>query len=260
MTFICTAEISVKTNRLGGEIFPVRCKRWSCEHCARINRMKVVQHAVDGKPTAMLTLTVSSNHYATPEEAAADLKRGLVALRKRITRKYPAEKMPFIAVFERHKSGYPHLHLLIRSRFLGVAWLRECWEEITGSWNVNITKIDPGRHFAYVTKYIGKDVAAFEGCKRWWRSHDYDLADHELTLEEARALQGWSRLTANIDRLTFTMKLMGFKVTKDRKDHFLWHNGETGPPHLKSLVAISERFGERRTDQVELTASGEAFS
>lgn len=182
----------------------------------------VIQLAKKGRPTAMLTLTVSSKNYPAPEDAARDLKRGLVALRKRIARRWPGEKMPFLAVFEKHKSGWPHLHLLIRARFIPVNWLREVWTEITGSWNVNIRKIETvGQAAYYCAKYIGKDLASFASCKRWWRSHDYQIVDPDddwHTRKKAR----WSRWEAELGLVVSALRSLGAAVTYKGKEEIEW--------------------------------------
>lgn len=240
--FLCTPEISVK--RVGRENFanPVRCKRWTCPHCAQVNRRKVIAFAKNGKPTAMLTLTVSSKNYPEPAEAAKDLKRGLVALRKRIARKHPGRKMSFIAVFEKHKSGWPHLHLLIRAPFLPVRWLRAAWEEITGSFMVDIRAISTlGQAALYVAKYIGKDLAAFENCKRWWRSHDWN-DPRELTEAEKYALKGWTRYTAHALHLRSALAALGCAPVMDRDGRISWTDPPGGPVDVLSAARVGDAW------------------
>ena len=105
---LCTPDVSVKAEHHTGEVVPVRCKRWSCEVCAEINRRRIIAFGKKGRPTAFLTLTVSSDAYETPDEAARDLKRAWCALRRRMQRFTNGKKIPFLAVFEQHKSGFPH--------------------------------------------------------------------------------------------------------------------------------------------------------
>ena len=38
---------------------------------------------------------------------------------------------------------------------------------------------DLRRRAAYISKYMGKDPHRFSGCKRYWRSQDYDLRPPE---------------------------------------------------------------------------------
>jgi len=209
--------------------------------CAEINRRRVIRLAKRGKPTAMLTLTISSKDFPTPDSAAAELKRGLVALRKRINRRWPSEKMPFIAVFEKHKSGFPHLHLLIRARFMPIKWLREVWTDITGSWNVNIVSFRGRDQLAsYAAKYIGKDLAAFEHCKRWWRSHDYDRPSKEEE-KETRPRQEWRRWEADIRLLKSCITALGGDVSFPERDVIEW----TGPPDKN--LSITEVTGVMRS-------------
>lgn len=151
-----------------------RCKSWSCDHCKEINRRKVVRIARESKPRALLTLTVSSKHYAEPGEAARSLVRGLRLLRLRLGRDRELANFEFMAVFEAHKSGWPHLHLIIRGKYLPWHDLQRMWFEITGSTHIDIRKINSkGQAALYVAKYIGKDLHHFEHCKRWWRSHHF---------------------------------------------------------------------------------------
>lgn len=234
---LCTGDIAVKALGPQGEAGVIRCKRWSCPVCAEINRRKVIAFGKRGQPTAMLTLTVSSKAYDTPHEAAQDLKRALVALRKRIARAFPGETMPFLAVFERHESGFPHLHLLIRARFLPVKRLREMWEGITKhSWNVNIMALRTVGQVAYAAKYIGKDLAPFEHCKRWWRSHAYDMPQPDD--EQRKRDRGqWERYTADIGLLTSALRALGCTIERPEAERITWQS----PPGR--TVTVGDAFG-----------------
>lgn len=175
---ICSDLTFIQSNTFDGTLSPVRCKRWSCPHCAPINRKKVIGIARRAKPDALLTLTLAPKIDETPDQMAKRLKEGLRLLRLRLKRHSRFSNFQFMAVFERHKSGFPHLHLLIKGSFIPWRWLRRAWEEITGSHQIDIRKINSeGLAALYVAKYIGKDLAAFRHCKRWWRSHGYSAED-----------------------------------------------------------------------------------
>lgn len=215
--------MSVNASRFDGEARAVRCKRWSCPVCKEINRKKVVAIARAAKPRALLTLTVSSDHYDSPDDAAAALKRGLVLLRLRLKRHTKLTNFSFLAVFEKHESGYPHLHLLIRGKYIPWLWLRRAWEEITGSIHIHIRRIhSTGMAALYAAKYIGKDLWAFAGCKRWWRSHDYseEAVDDYQT---ARPGVRWTRHAIPFEAMPFNMKLVGYQVERDGPRRLRWH-------------------------------------
>lgn len=84
-------------------------------------------------------------------------------------------------VFEAHEDGFPHMHIAMRCDFIPFQWLQDAWKEITGAWMVRIDYIPAdGRIAKYVSKYLGKDLHQFTGCKRWWRSHDYEIEEKDV--------------------------------------------------------------------------------
>lgn len=174
------------------------------------------------RPRAMLTLTVSSNHYDTPDDAAAALKRGLRLLRLRLKRHPRLVNFSFLAIFEAHKSGYPHLHLLIRGKFIPWEMLTKWWEEITGSTHVDIRKIDTtGKAAFYVAKYLGKDLHAFAGCKRWWRSHGYsEGADEDYAKDRPNVR--WTRYGIDFDPIAYRLASAGYRVSRVGPDRIAW--------------------------------------
>ena len=129
---LCSEAVAVNQNSLEGTYSLLKCKRWACEICRPLNRWKVIQAAKRGHPNKMLTLSVSSKHYASEDAAARDLKRGLDALKKRIARRFNKRRIPMMVVFEAHKSGWPHMHILLRTSFISQKWLSHVWSEITG--------------------------------------------------------------------------------------------------------------------------------
>src|SRR5690606_24598716 len=132
--------------------------------------------------------------------------------------------MSFIVVFEKHKSGWPHMHALIRAPFMPVKWLRAAWEEITGSWNVNICSLrSHDQAAAYAAKYIGKDLHAFAHCKRWWRSHDYDHPCPDDAQRE-RDRRGWNRWYASLPAITSALRALGAQVERDGPERILWRS------------------------------------
>lgn len=185
MTVICKAGSVVNYGSQAGTVHSLRCKRWSCEACAERNRFQVMVKAREGKPNLFMTLTCKPDQYTCPEEAARDMKRGLVALRRRIERRWGVKNIPFIVVFERTKKGWPHMHLLLRAPYMHWKVLRAMWQDINGAHQVDVRFIKKASQVLfYVTKYIGKALHAFEGCKRWWRSHNYST-------EEKAEKGGW---------------------------------------------------------------------
>ena len=238
---LCTSELAVKAETASGEAFSIRCKRWSCPVCREVNRRKVIQIAKDAKPRALLTLTVSSTQYPGIPEAALALKRGLRLLRLRLKRHPKLTNFQFLAVFEKHKSGHPHLHLVIKGKFIPWAELKAAWEAITGSTGIYIQFIrSTGQAAAYCAKYIGKDLAQFEGCKRWWRSHGFIEAKAE-DYSKDHPRERWERTAFGLFALIDGMEAAGWIVERQRGERFRWSAPpDTGElPHWRQVAATA---------------------
>lgn len=106
-------------------------------------------------------------------------------LRQYLCRTLGWKSIPFLAVIEKHKSGWPHMHLLLRCTFIHHKLIRDWWVERFNSPQVIIKRLhDPREAAIYVTKYLAKAPTAFEGCKRYWSSRDYVLAKNKLQKRE----------------------------------------------------------------------------
>lgn len=178
---LCSEAILVNGHGAEGLIATLRCKRWGCEICAPFNRSRVIKKARQGEPNAFLTLTCNPHRYEAPAEAAVALKHAWVLLRRRIFTRYGVKNLPFLAVFERTKRGYPHLHILMRAPFIAQKWLSDQMRDLIDAPIVDIRVIqDRGRAAKYVTKYVGKSPERFEGCQRWWRSRNYNEGEDDV--------------------------------------------------------------------------------
>lgn len=249
---LCTPDLAVKGTAAEGEAHPIRCKRWSCPVCAEINRARVIQIAKAAKPRALLTLTVSSKDYPEPNDAAQALKKGLRLLRLRLARHPKLENFQFLAVFERHKSGHPHLHLLIKGSFIPWKWLRSVWEDVTGSYMVDIRKIaTTGQAAMYCAKYIGKDLSAFAHCKRWWRSHGYSEGVSD-DYEPDWRLGMPTRHLAEVHRVRAVLAYEGFDIERIGRDGIRWRAPPGSAWTLEALLCAA--MGQART-----TAKGRKF-
>lgn len=176
----CSEIALVKHNGHAGDVVALPCKRWSCPHCQPMLRKRVIKKASSGNPNLFMTLTCRHDRYESPAEAAQDMRRGLVLLRRRIERRWGIKNVPFFVVFERHKSGWPHMHILMRATFMHWKVLRAMWNSIVSAYQVDIRFIKrKSQVLFYVTKYIGKALEKFDGCKRYWSSQNYSEASDD---------------------------------------------------------------------------------
>lgn len=174
----CEEWVLVK--RQGGVLTaqPLKCKCWSCELCAPMRARQLIRSAFMGRPDMFLTLTVNPARFHDAHERARMLARAWRLLRLRAMRKYKYKSLPFLAVFEKTKAGEPHLHILLRCKWMSQRWLSEQMDALIGAPIVDVRRVDGVKKIAaYVAKYVGKDPTRFVGAKRYWSSQDYELPD-----------------------------------------------------------------------------------
>lgn len=188
----CGESTLVKYEKDQRTAVTLTCKAWTCPDCAPNRKRRLIAEACGGLPNKMLTLTSRRHGGTTAPEAARALAHAWRLLRLRAMRRYRLKDLPFIAVFEATKLGWPHLHILLRGPWLDQAWLSEQMSQLTDSPNVDIRKIDnPGRAASYVAKYIGKEPTKFETCKRYWKSKQYEQRDLSKVIRPAHERRGF---------------------------------------------------------------------
>lgn len=244
---LCSTEIVVNSNGLHGEAASLRCKRWSCPNCAGLNRLRVMHAARKGEPNLFLTLTCRPGRFRTPSEAARDMKRGLVLLRRRIARKWGVKNLPFIVVYEATENGWPHMHLLLRAPYMHWKVLRAMWSEITGAHQVDVRFIKhKSQVLFYVTKYIGKALHAFEGCKRWWRSHNYNVIEEAPFKKRNYGRPAYSELKT-LKEYTAELRKRGVFIIEDKPHRVRWRlSWDTPTFEQQAFVEAKRRAAARK--------------
>lgn len=195
---LCTERSLVKHGPNTLSVRPLRCKRWSCEHC-RHRRAKDLWHkAFDGKPDMFLTLTMRPDAGLSPEQAAEEFIVGWRMLRQYLCRTLGRKSLTFLAVFEAHESGWPHLHILLRSKFIHHKLIRDWWQARTGSFQIDIRRVKNARQRAsYVSKYVAKRPSQFGSCKRYWCSQDWSPPKKERPYTEGDEFIWWEAITVS---------------------------------------------------------------
>ncbi len=193
---LCTERSLVKHDRSLIVVKPLRCKCWGCDHCVHQKRRDLWHKAVKGKPRIFLTLTMAPTPGSTPDNQARALVQHFRAMRQYLMRKLKRKSPTFLAVVEAHKSGWPHLHILIRSGFIDRRVIKAWWEARTGSWNVDIKLArNPRQVASYVSTYISKNPGKFEKVKRFWCSQDWDPPKKENAVPAGDEFTWWETIS-----------------------------------------------------------------
>ena len=188
---MCSESVLVNLGCGKARAVTLRCRSWSCPLCYDWRRKQLIAEAVSGRPNILVTLTVNPAWGFSPVYRARALSRAWAAIARRAKRKYGYKCIPYFAVFEATKAGEPHLHILVRVKWIDQRWLSRQMAKLMAAPIVDVRPIrNPRQAAGYVAKYIGKNPHRFETCKRYWSTRDWDLSDWEEPEREA----GWSNI------------------------------------------------------------------
>ncbi len=150
------------------------CRAWTCPKCGPRRKAQLVAIGLAGDPKKLLTLPAKPKPDESPVAMAKRLSLAWRRLHRKMKRWLNIPKLPHFTVVERHDSGFPHLHILLRCAFIPQRWLSQQWKIESGSKIVDIRDVAKRRNIVgYVTKYLGKDPHKFGTTKRYWRSQDW---------------------------------------------------------------------------------------
>lgn len=195
----CREHIAVKHEEPLKTAITLKCKCWHCDYCAPDRKKQLIAECMAGAPCTFLTLTFRVRDDITPDQAAPMLSRAWRLIRLRLMRKYHWRKLAFIAVMEKTENGWPHIHILMRARYIPQQLISEWMQELCNSPIVHIEKINNKKRAAgYCAKYCSKAAEKFPTTKRYWQSQDYDLREPYEADNDNEAFGGWDRRSTHI--------------------------------------------------------------
>jgi len=195
------------------------CRSWGCPECAEQRKKQLAALAMAGRATKFLTFTVDPAKCHTRDDGARRLRKAWAQLRRVLEERHGYARIQFLAVYEQHESGWPHLHVLARCEYIDQAWLSAFMADHGAGPICDIRDCSSRRALAnYVTKYVAKEPERFAGCKRYWTSRDWEDRDRRERLREERRRNPWRVTKRDISWVMTTFKIMGFDVW--------WEEGE----------------------------------
>lgn len=195
-----------------------RCKCWNCTHCAPRNRKRLIGKILGGHPDRILTLTSNPHTFETPEEAGRNLLESWRRMRQALVKSHGFKKIPFLAVWEKHKNGYPHLHIMLRGTYIKQAWASAFMGRRMNAPIVDIRKLRGSKHAAaYVAKYVTKDIQAPKFSKRYWSNRTYCVEKPERPWQE----YSWSHMSQSYGLALLIHRASAYRITEQGPDHII---------------------------------------
>lgn len=148
------------------------CKMWSCEPCAANNARLWIARIINGLNRiggkwAFLTITAHRKHQKS--KSVANLRQGWKKLYNRILAFLgkTARDLYFCKVWEQHKNGGFHLHILI-SVCLGTRWAKDNAAECGLGFQADWREVDnAGQVAGYAAKYTLKNATIARNGIQW---------------------------------------------------------------------------------------------
>lgn len=226
----CGERSLVKYDGRDRTVASLTCRSWTCPDCYDGRKRRLMAECQAGAPSTFLTLTSRVRDDVTRDQAALELTRAWRLIRLRLMRRAGLKKLPFIAVMEGTKRGWPHLHILLRSIWLDHRLISAWMDELTSSPIVDIQRIDNRRKVnAYVAKYCSKAAHKFGTAKRYFKSKDYDLRSEEERCRFKKQRGCWENDRMSIVKIAEWYTTLGYKLD--------WHSS-------RRFVALAPRSAD----------------
>ena len=136
----------------------LNCKTWACAYCGprKAWRYKQAIRAIAERLSLTRFLTLTLDPSKIEGDPVRYLRRVFNKFRVSLLRKFKCT-VNYIAILEFHKSGIPHLHVLV-DRFILQQWISEAWSALGGGEIVDIRFVDVHRISHYLAKYLTKEL------------------------------------------------------------------------------------------------------
>lgn len=164
--------IGVSKNERKAILTKAACKCWDCETCAARNTKTWIACIINGCNKLDIKwsfLTLTANQFMRGKKSIVSLREGWKKFYNRILAKLEknAQNLFFVRVWEQHKNGTFHLHILI-SVYFGTRWAKtnaiECGMGYMAEWH----EVDnAGMVAGYIAKYSLKNASIARGGIAW---------------------------------------------------------------------------------------------
>lgn len=226
---ICSTNTAVKYEGKRVTHVSLPCNSWFCEHCQPKRLKECKAQAFAGTPDMMITLTIRNNGTQTDAEAARTLSWAWKRCRERLMRKYK-RPLPFMCFVERHpSSGFPHFHILCRSKYIPHKVISAIMRDLINSPNVWINRLTTKKkRVNYCTQYSSKCLHKIGTTKRYWKSKDYDMRSEEELERFKKRQPGWHVHNKCLDYYRSLTEWLFVVVIEDTAERLVWE--QRGPP------------------------------
>lgn len=202
------------------------CKSYSCSVCGpkklRRARWRIGQEAQGRRLTRLASLTLDPRKIHEGQSPFVYLRETWRKMRVSLAR-HLGKSIQFIAVVELHKSGIPHLHVLVGA-YLPQEWLSAAWQGVGGGKIVDIRYVDVHRVSRYLSKYLTKETLA-------------DLPSRVRRFSCSKGIVLWSRKPKQLGWGLYKISFDYLREIAESPSDEVWKEETKGVSELVSFVA-----------------------
>lgn len=237
----------------------IPCKRWHCQSCGP-KKVMIFAHAA-GEAAArhelrrLMTLTLDPKLVPPGVKPIKHLKHVWAKFRVPLARKC-GPSVSFLWVVELHKSGMPHLHVLV-NQYIPQQWLSLKWEKYGGGRIVDIR--DAGADLRTVGWYLAKYLSKGLGRRLPAGERRYGASKGITMRESAADHREWELLPVGLDAIRVERNEVILETGIDEFGNVVWFRAERDlhgsgdeeyPEVPFRLEYREESFGGTRTAKV----------
>jgi len=194
-------------------------------------------NAASGAPNRFLTLTVNPHIGTDPADRLRLLARAWRVAVQRLRRLYGPDSINYLAIVEETKQGEPHLHILLRSKYIPQSLISSMMKELIDSPIVDIRAIKSIKHVVhYIAKYIAKAPAQFGHAKRYWSSRTWEVGGRPKKEKNGADGNPWIVEMRSLEAIVSEWIHTGWLARKDRDDIIIaWPEGGAPPGAIRAF-------------------------
>jgi hypothetical protein len=225
------------------------CKTWDCAYCGprKAYRYKQAIRKIAEREELSRFLTLTLDPSKIEGDPVRYLRVVFSKFRVYLYRKH-GKSIKYITVLEFHKSGIPHLHVLL-DRYIEQQWISESWSRLGGGKIVHITQVDVRRIANYLAKYLTKDLMLTTPKGTRLTSIRRVTTSRSLHLNEKQASETtWKLDNRSIFKLFAIYRDDALDVELDEEDfirQFVYPTAADVPHWLKHRVKTNVNVSER---------------
>lgn len=213
MSLICEATSRVKHSDTGRCVLPRYCNCWDCNSCRVYRLRRLMDELAGGLPTIFLTLTWRVRQGWSDVQIASAMAAAWAKWVAAYNREHGRRALQYMVVRERTKVGTPHMHIVLRAKWIPKRALSDFMRDEIDSPIVDVRGLKEVRSVArYLAKYLTKGPAQFGTLKRYWRTLDYLMPEYLDDRRARRSPGTWFLDPRWWPEIAFDAALRGFRV------------------------------------------------